>query len=432
MRHPLTWHFQCRSGSFVATLVSGGYFMKLNGAINRLGVCAATALVTALVACGGEETSEFNGKNPNDPNSWNGSDEGSGTFNGGGAGVGADLQACATSVSDGKRIPVQLVFMYDKSGSMGQAIGGSSVTKWKAVKDGIKAFAVDPKSEGISASLAFFSGGTGSNSAECNAGAFTKLDVESAQLPAGGASISNTVDAYDKRVGGMTPSVFALASAEKIAASVKSKHPSERAVIVFVTDGIPQGCWEDRANKVSTGNTGLPASLAVEAVQTEDGKNTNYSYNSIGNVSKIATQANAAGFSTYVVGVGDQLTNLNAIAASGGTQSAFIVPANDPSQASAKLVQALNAIRGQVGSCSFSLPAPPAGQTLDPKKVNVAIAGQTINYSGDCAGMGWKYDNASNPTRVDLCPATCEEVKKAASANVSIAFGCATKGGDVF
>ena len=87
--------------------------------------------------------------------------------------------------------------------------------------------------------------------------------------------------------------------------------------------------------------------------------------------------------------------------------------------------------------CEIALPEPPDGMTLDPRRVNVVIrtaAEQvTIPKVPDEAGCGllggWYYDNDAEPTRVILCPRTCDLAQEAGAmegGGVSVQFGCET------
>lgn len=88
-------------------------------------------------------------------------------------------------------------------------------------------------------------------------------------------------------------------------------------------------------------------------------------------------------------------------------------------------------------SCDLAIPAVPAGQVLDPGRINVVVtttASRTVvgnvRDAGACGATGgWHYDNAAHPTRVLLCPATCERAQAelaAGSARVEVQFGCQT------
>jgi hypothetical protein len=91
-------------------------------------------------------------------------------------------------------------------------------------------------------------------------------------------------------------------------------------------------------------------------------------------------------------------------------------------------------------ACDWAIPPPPAGEKLDPKKVNVHYtppsgAGEDILYVGSAtscgADGGWYYDDATTPTRVISCPSTCTHLRdgRAGGTNpkIEVLFGCETK-----
>ena len=137
-----------------------------------------------------------------------------------------------------------------------------------------------------------------------------------------------------------------------------------------------------------------------------------------------------------MIGLGKE-TNLNEIAAAGGTEKALIVDTTDPAQIGPDFEKTLDLIRGQALSCDLSLPAPPAGKVLDIDAVNVILTdaaggSSAIPYSKDCAsGTGWHYDDVTHPAQVQLCTASCDAAKARTSGKVQVVFGCATEGGVV-
>jgi hypothetical protein len=87
-------------------------------------------------------------------------------------------------------------------------------------------------------------------------------------------------------------------------------------------------------------------------------------------------------------------------------------------------------------TCELAIPVPDRG-TLDPEKINVSIVGNTtttalykVGGPSDCdANGGWYYDDDANPTRVILCPASCDVAQQAASEDqgrIDVIFGCET------
>jgi hypothetical protein len=94
----------------------------------------------------------------------------------------------------------------------------------------------------------------------------------------------------------------------------------------------------------------------------------------------------------------------------------------------AALRDGLAQIAGQVVSCSYSLPTPPAGKTINPEAVNVVLtanSGSTeLVLRDDMGGCteGWQYTN----NQVVLCDATCNRAKSEAGGRVALHFGCST------
>src|SRR5262249_31670576 len=87
-------------------------------------------------------------------------------------------------------------------------------------------------------------------------------------------------------------------------------------------------------------------------------------------------------------------------------------------------------------ACDLAIPTPSSG-TLDPAKINVTIEGAggslplyKVSGAGACgASGGWYYDDEMAPTRVVLCPRSCDAAQMqvtAGSGTVKIHFGCST------
>jgi hypothetical protein len=363
-----------------------------------MGVAAAAA----IAACGGSDESIFGpnggpgGESPTGP---------PGSFtDGNGAPVGTS-SACVTSTASAALTPVNLVVMYDKSGSMGDPADGFDPAKrWIPVGTGMKSFLSDTGSRSMRASLQFFPLG-GDLQSTCNA-AYGTPRVPMSPLTDAGPFVS-AIDATTPNGG--TPTLPALTGAISYARSVASANPEQKTVVVLVTDGEP-------GYRVNGQNVpGCPD-------------------NDIAHVASAAQGALAGNpsIATYVIGVGPSLQNLNSIAAAGGTGQALMVPVNDPGQTTASFQSALEKIRSATLSCVFGMPKAPDGQQLDADRVNVIFTkgtGQevTLGYSADCAnGQGWRYDNRANPTKVELCPASCGAVQADGKGKMTVAFGCKT------
>lgn len=295
--------------------------------------------------------------------------------------------ACATSSANGEALPVYLVFMYDRSGSM------KNDSKWSSAKAGMQAFFADPSTKGLFASLTFFAQPAPN---ECTAESYAVPAVPMAPLPDASSFVSVLDGVVPGAVGGGTPTLPAAKGAVQLAQSVAAQHAKDgRVAIVLVTDGEPNGC----------GST--PENVAAELAKVKDV------------------------IPTYVIGVGSEVQNLDTIAAGGGTAPAIRVATNDPGQTTKDFTSALNAIKQHAVSCDYVVPSPPNGQVLDPSAVNVSITATggspaTLPYDPACAGgVGWHYDDATAPTRIVMCSTSCDSLK-AAPAKVDIFFGCKT------
>ncbi len=90
-------------------------------------------------------------------------------------------------------------------------------------------------------------------------------------------------------------------------------------------------------------------------------------------------------------------------------------------------------------ACDVTLPSPPDGKALDPAKVNVSFSSQgkdtTIFQVDGPAGPvqckpdgGWYYDDPVSPTKVYLCPASCDAANAVVGAgkpgSIQVTFGC--------
>jgi hypothetical protein len=88
-------------------------------------------------------------------------------------------------------------------------------------------------------------------------------------------------------------------------------------------------------------------------------------------------------------------------------------------------------------SCEWQIPAPPAGETLDPTKVNVEfIDASNVSHligavpgAEQCAlvAQGWYYDDPTAPTKVVVCPQTCTWIQGETGAEMKVHFGCLTE-----
>jgi hypothetical protein len=209
-------------------------------------------------------------------------------------------------------------------------------------------------------------------------------------------------------MGGGTPIFAALDGALRWAAAYKASVPDENTVVIFVTDGLPNGCDED-----------------------------------INNIAGLASSALASsGVTTYAIGLeGSSEMQMNQIAQAGGTGMGIFI--GNSANAEQDLLNALNAIRGENLSCDFPMPQPvDPSMPIDPERVNVTYTAgngvaatfpQVVDANACANNNSWYYDNPVAPTRIHLCPTACERVRNDPGAHIKILIGCATCSGvDVY
>jgi hypothetical protein len=352
------------------------------------------------------------------PSAGNGGSSGSGFDNAPGAGSGGSRPAlagtggmapgvCASATTGVELQPVHLALAFDVSGSMGKGDEPwhDKALKWDPVVAATRAFLEDDASSGLEASLTFFPA-DGDEDERCVVESYTTPDVPFTPLPSNafGEAIAAIEPQSDDDWRGGTPTAWVMRGSRAFIESSRASKPG-RYAIVLITDGYPQGCDD--------------ADDTIEAVVAE------------------AEGAAQDGVQTYVIGVAnppiddapDTVTNLEDIAAAGGTSPAFLIDTGNPQDTSTRFEAAIDAIRGAAVACDLTIPPPPAGQTFDKEKVAVsyksgAAPAKDIAYDADCAGDGFHYDDPQDPKAIVLCGPTCTTVQADPEASLEVALTC--------
>ncbi len=314
-------------------------------------------------------------------------DDASAIFSSGDAGGLSISNACAYSVSKGAQQALDVYIMLDQSASM---VG----PKWTGVTAALNAFVMQPLT-GVSVGIQYFA----LNLLDCTASDYATPEVEIAPLPGVASKITQSLSMHAPI--STTPTVAAEQGAVQHATDWAKSHPQDVVIVVLATDGDPDMC------------NILPDPLTpVEQVASMGFMGT----------PKIPT---------FVIGVGSDTANLDAIAQAGGTGSAFIVDTN--MAVDTQFLAALNKIRGSALGCNYKIPAPQGGSSTDFTKVNVQFSSggkKTIfpQVSGKAAcpssGNAWYYDNPKSPTEIVLCTATCGAIS--VGGEIDVLTGCET------
>ena len=244
---------------------------------------------------------------------------------------------------------------------------------------------------------------------ECVEADYKPAKVAVATLPGNAGPLITTIDTIpNPPPENLTPTRIAVKTGIDLAKAHLAANPTHKVVHVLATDGLPTTCGP-------TDNASIAAIAKTGADQ---------------------------GINTFVIGVfadaqkAQGQATTDAIAASGGTGKAFIISSG--ANVTADFQKALDAIRGSALPCEYEIPKSTKGEQ-DFSKVNVqrTSGGKSEvlpNKKGaqDCGtGPGWYYDKdpaAGTPTKIILCPNTCDAVKKdtTGGAKLDILLGCKT------
>jgi hypothetical protein len=345
--------------------------------------CLAFALTTVTLAaqgCGTDVVGAADG----------GGTGTSGGFNTGDGGGGDGSNACATDRKKAEKQPVDMVIGLDTSFSM------DFDGKWTNVRDALKAFVGNPAYADLGIGLQFFP-----IRKQCSVADYQTPAVSLTLQPQAAGPIGVALDA--QQMAGGTPMVPLLEGLTKyLAANAK---PGRKPVIVLATDGVPDDT----------------------CLSSEDGARPNTLENAVA-VADGALKGTPS-ISTFVIGVGGELTALNAIAAAGGTGAATLVDTGGNAQQA--LLAALDAVRRKAIPCDYDIPP----GTIDPESTNVTYTSGSntknlvfVGNEAGCAkatnGEGWYFDDEAAPKKVILCAGMCEAVKGDDQGSVDLVFGC--------
>jgi hypothetical protein len=307
----------------------------------------------------------------------------------------AQIPECFMGSRPVGQIPIDLYFALDRSKSMDSIDRGTTLTRWEAISAAMNSFINAPLSAGLGAGLMFFPRSTSGGSPFCTPGDYAFPVVPIGALPGVAPSITKAISLQSRAQG--TPLTPALQGAHVYMRSVQASHPTHTTAVVVVTDGVPRDC----------GST-LPSTAAIAAAAT----------------------TGVPPIRTYVLGVGPNLSNLNTIAQSGGTGQAYLVE----SAGEGTLLTALETIRTSALACEYILP--PTAPWLDNVRVSTTLGSGGPPTSVDqvagapaCAGgPGWFFDtppgSAQPPTKILLCPASCDPLVKSTGNRLDVAIGC--------
>ncbi len=336
--------------------------------------------------------------------------------------------ACTGWAAEGESIPAVLQFVVDTSLSMDDpAPGSQGQSKWEVTRDALSE-AIDDLPASVAVGLLFYpnvpSHGRSLEPKDVSDCIGVDDLIEVAPLLGPGSEqrsrLAQGLD--DAEPEWYTPTHDAYDYA--LNAGLLPYQSVARKFMLLITDGAPtmsQNCVAP-----SNGVRDMPTDVIIDDIAA----------------------AYDAGVGTFIIGApgseqssesnSDMRPWLSEAAQEGGTASAGC-QIDGPNFCHLDMTQEENfgealraglaSIAGQVvDSCTFQIPEPPPGMTVDANKTNVVVhrGNGTISLIlpdtiGEC-DEGWQFNGDGN---IELCPGSCDEIKLDAQASLSLAFGCA-------
>jgi hypothetical protein len=179
--------------------------------------------------------------------------------------------SCGIGTASANLKPVNMLVMFDRSSSMLECTDGTPNeepcapgTRWDSATSALNQFFQSPDADGLGVALRFFphdvpaAGCFGADNGACDAAACSEVLVDMAKLAADPAPADAQETALVAAVEssapilavpgvntGGTPISAALEGGLLWTSAYQAQNPEERTVLVFLTDGEPNGCEED-------------------------------------------------------------------------------------------------------------------------------------------------------------------------------------------
>lgn len=347
--------------------------------------------------------------------------------------------ACTGWSVEGENLPAVLQLVVDVSQSMEEdAPGGGNQNKWEVTREALRD-ALETLPASTAAGVLYYPNRQVELDTEprdidacVNVNAMIPIDELGAQGSGQRDALDESLD--DAETNGYTPTHDAYKYA--LENGLQPYQSQANKFMLLITDGSPTLALQCIGE--SSGGGGMMGGGGGGKVQDAPTDPI---------VQEIAA-AKAAGVRTFIIGSpgseesssgmgGDKRPWLSEAAQVGGTAAAGCsndgpnfchLDMTQEEDFAAALVAGLGQVVGQiVDQCTFALPDPPMGQTINLNQTQLIVqtsSGAKLvkpDAQGDCS-EGWQFVDG----QIVLCAASCNEVKNDPTATVQLLFGCDT------
>jgi hypothetical protein len=334
--------------------------------------------------------------------------------------------ACAGWSTEGEPLPSVLMLVVDVSGSMDEAApGGGGRSKWDVTQDALRQ-AIDDLPNSTSLGVLYYPNGP----------------TPASNTPGDASRCVNTNAMVDIAL--LTPTHRNRVRQSLDAAVIRNYTPTHDAYSYALENGLIP--YSSQAPKYMLLITDGAPTMSLGCVRPGGGVVDMPTQPIIDDVAAAASQ----GVKTFIIGSpGSEESEESGMdmrpwLSRAAIEGATAVPgcsANGPNfchmdmtqepDFAAALRAGLGSVATQIAPCTYAIPAPPAGMSIDPGAVNLIVHSSSGSIlvlpdgQGACS-EGWRYDSQGN---VELCNATCAAVQADGTARVELLFGCAA--GDI-
>jgi len=375
-----------------------------------------------------------------------GSGDGGGSLTPGGGSLGPGNQgqedaSCGGTSLMGSQVPINLLVVLDRSGSMDSTPDGFSVNKWDAIRQALGG-ALQTSQDRLTVGLEVYPHDPNQEiPLDCDPEVCctTPDDFSDAlvvSLAPGDDAVPDIVSTLDAMgPGGGTPTAAALSLAFDYFDSAEGRALEGERFVLLATDGGPN-CDASNMCDAETCTANIDNNLPFTVNQCSPSASGPSFCLDADNTIAAAEALAAAGINTIVVGIpGSEAYAdvLDAVAIAGGAPN----PAGDDDYYAVTaeggvmgLEDTLQDITTElIRSCDLQLESTPP----DPTQVNVKIDGEFVpflNIDGASSNVdagsldGWTLDETSSPPTVVLQGASCESMLENGAASIEVVFGC--------